>query len=162
MSSFEFPITAEKKPSRKGAKSSFRIDRNIDIRNLCDRFWTICSEMRQPVAYLELAHARPKEGVVSSFKSGLCFGIIKTMLMTESIPFITVAPVSWTKTMHVPGDTAGSAKERTWNSFERLYTAFANQYVNRPPEGIIDACMIAEYGRRRIEAGLDLWRLEQN
>ena len=50
-----------------------------------------------PVAYLEKVSAMPKQGVVSTFKFGVNYGIIIGVLGTIQIPYYLITPQAWKK-----------------------------------------------------------------
>lgn len=101
---------------------------------------------------LEKAQAMPKNGAVSMFNYGVGFGIIQGILLALDAPHTLVPPARWAKVMHV-GTTAQEAKKRSLEAARRLcptITQPATPRATKPHEGIVDAYLIAEWGRRHI------------
>lgn len=91
-------------------------------------------------AVLELVHAMPKQGVVSSFTFGKGYGGLRMALAACSIPFDEVTPQRWQKAMgcRTKGDKNVSKR--------RAQELFPAQKVTH---AIADSLLIAEYGRRQ-------------
>ena len=47
------------------------------------------------VAFLEVVHSMPKQGVVSTFKFGQSYGNLEAFLTAAEIPFERVTPSVW-------------------------------------------------------------------
>src|SRR5262245_39546101 len=103
-------------------------------------------------AFLEQAHAMPKQGVSSMFSTGFGFGCWQGALAALQIPFDVVAPQTWQKVMFIglpKGDTkANSAivaqRQRPtidWRATERCKKAH---------DGLTDAYCIASWGERQL------------
>lgn len=124
---------------------------------------------REPIiVYMEDAQAMPGNGVVSMFNFGYHNGQLDMLLRLASIPYVKVHSTQWTKIMHV--DTAGDRpKERSKQVIKRLQpdVCFRNPNSRRARtihEGLMDAYLIAEFGRRQLEhrsamdKALTLWK----
>ena len=101
--------------------------------------------------FLERAHAMPKQGVTSMFNYGMGFGQIEGILATIPLKYTMVEARSWTKVMW-EGTAAGESKARSLIVTRRLFPA-VKLTVGRstvPHKGIVDALLIAEYGRRQL------------
>ena len=153
-----FPLIEQlKKNTRKFSKKPTRVERFYDRECLredlevCDSSVTVC--------YLEQAHSRPGEGAAMAFKFGDCYGQLKMILDCLDIKFLEVSPKAWCSEMH-KGISGDNAKKRSREVFNRLFPSVKHRFSNLVPDGIVDACLIGEYGRRRIENDLDLWRFE--
>lgn len=112
--------------------------------------------MRQPRpvvhVILEKAQAMPKNGAVSMFNYGQGFGIIQGILIALDVPHTLVPPARWAKVMHV-GTTAQDPKKRSLEAVRRLCPGIAAPLTPRsknPHEGLVDAYLIAEWGRRYL------------
>src|ERR1700733_1948010 len=102
------------------------------------------------VCYLEDVHAMPKQGVVSMFTFGKVVGILQGMLGAFGIPFVLVRPQQWMGEMY--RNIEGENKERSITAFERLYpgvNALRTTRSKKPDLGLVEAALIAEYGRRQ-------------
>jgi len=100
-------------------------------------------------AFLEQVHARPEEGASGSFTFGGCYFAIKQAMHDFDLPFTLVTPGQWTKVMHQGTSPGMSAKDRSKLVALRGYPNIDFQaYNQKQREGIIDAVLIAEWGRR--------------
>jgi crossover junction endodeoxyribonuclease RuvC len=99
---------------------------------------------------LELVHAMPKQGVSSSFRFGVNWGIVLGVLQALALPYELVTPQSWQKAMY-----ASQPKGRTRADVKKTTRAFVDrrwpgQAAN---EGQADALCIAEWARRHMRGG---------
>jgi crossover junction endodeoxyribonuclease RuvC len=102
------------------------------------------------IAYLEMVSARPGQGVSSTFKFGRSYGAIEGILTGLKIPYQLVTPQAWTKVIHV-GIEAADPKAKSQIAASRLFPSLdlrASVRCKKPHEGVVDALLIAEYGRR--------------
>lgn len=97
-------------------------------------------------AYVEKAHAMPKQGVTSMFKFGMAYGGILALLEHIEIETHIVTPQAWKKAV-----LAGTAKDkaaaiaychRRWPKLNLL----ATPKPRVPHNGMADALCIAAYG----------------
>ncbi len=102
-------------------------------------------------AYIEKAQAFPGQGVVGMFNYGLGFGRIIGWVEALSVPYELVPPTKWQKVMHA-GCTGKTAKEKSKNAARRLFPKenFVPKGSVKLHDGLIDALLIAEYGRRQV------------
>lgn len=96
--------------------------------------------------YLEKAQAMPKNGAVSMFNYGTGFGTLIGVLTALQLSHTLVPPRAWTKIMHL-GCTGDNPKAKSKQAFERIFQPGLFTAKN---EGIIDAALLAEYGRRFV------------
>lgn len=102
--------------------------------------------------FLEKAQAMPKNGAVSMFNYGTHFGELRGMLTTLKIPHTLVTPAAWTRVMH-EGTSAGKPKERSLIAARRLFPLVKlvpEGRAKKPHDGMVDALLISEYGRRSL------------
>jgi len=90
-------------------------------------------------AVIEHVHSMPGQGVASSFKFGMNYGMLRAFLIAHRIPFVKVTPSVWQRTLKClsKGDknvTKAKAQER-FPDMEKITHAIA------------DALLIAEYAR---------------
>lgn len=100
-------------------------------------------------AYIEKSQAMPGQGVTSMFTYGTGFGRLLGWCEALSLPFTLVAPREWTRELH-KGCSGADAKTRSLQAAKRLFPE-EDLRPNRnakPHLGIVDALLIAEYGRR--------------
>ena len=96
--------------------------------------------------FLEHVHAMPKQGVTSMFTFGRGFGQIEGILAGLRIPYTLVSPQTWKKVV-MAGEPKGSeilVAERLWPEQDWR----ASERCKKQHMGMIDAALIAEYGRR--------------
>jgi len=103
-------------------------------------------------AYLEKVTAMPGQGVASMFKFGRVYGMLEGILSSLRIPYTLVTPQAWMKELHQGIEKKLSPKERSRIAASRLFPDVdlkANDRCKKPHDGIVDALLIAEYGRRK-------------
>ena len=101
---------------------------------------------------LEKSQAMPKQGVSSTFKFGRNFGIIEGTLSALGIPFTLVRPTEWCKVIHEGTKAGGDPKARSRMAVSRLFPNVdlkASDRCRIQHEGMVDAILLAEYGRRK-------------
>jgi len=102
------------------------------------------------VAFIESQSARPGQGVSSTFKTGYGYGIWVALIISCEVSLNIVAPRTWTSKMlsGVPGD----GKDRNILGAKRLFPSTdlrKSERARKPHDGLADALLIAEYGRRQ-------------
>ena len=98
------------------------------------------------ICYLEHVHAMPKQGVSSTFNFGMNFGFIQGVLKAYSIPYELVTPRKWKKEFSCTSD-----KNTSIEVCKRLFPNVnlkATDRCRKDHDGIAEALLIAEYGRR--------------
>lgn len=109
-------------------------------------------DRRNSMAYVEKVGAMPGNGVASMFRFGEGFGVIQGLLIGYKIPFQLVTPYSWQKSMHggINKKNAPDPKLRSLAAARQLYpdAKIVPEGCRIPNDGLIDALLIAAYGRR--------------
>ena len=98
------------------------------------------------ICYLEHVHAMPKQGVSSTFNFGMNFGFIQGVLKAYGIPYELVTPQKWKKEFSCTSD-----KNTSIEVCKRLFPSVnlkATERCKKDHDGIAEALLIAEYGRR--------------
>ena len=98
------------------------------------------------ICYLEHVHAMPKQGVSSTFNFGMNFGFIQGVLKAYEIPYELVTPQKWKKEFSCTSD-----KNTSIEVCKRLFPGVnlkATERCKKDHDGIAEALLIAEYGRR--------------
>ena len=131
--------------SRGGSK------RDIDERALFDKL-ALAYEVSgaQLVAHVEKVGAMPKQGVSSTFTFGAGWGLVRGMLCGLSIPYDLITPQAWKKVM-LAGMEKGSeaaVARRLWPT-----TCLIPPGCRVVHDGLVDAVLIAEAGRRLWKGG---------
>ena len=106
---------------------------------------------RLKMVFIEQANAMPKQGVSSMFKFGRVFGALEGIIATHKLPCTYVRPQQWTKKMHEGLSKDIDTKERSRIIFSRLFPGIdstASEKSSKPHMGMVEAALIAEYGRR--------------
>jgi hypothetical protein len=88
-------------------------------------------------------------GGIANFSRGVACGF-QWMLTALEIPFQLVAPRVWQKAMHA-GTPGSDTKQRSILAAQRLFPGVdlrRNAKGRRPDDGLAEALLIAEYGRR--------------
>jgi len=115
----------------------------------------IIERMRPDHVILEKAQSMPGQGVASMFSIGLGYGLYRGILTALGIPHTLVHPKTWQTVMFrdLPkSDTKAMSYivcMRLWPSHSWL----ASPRCHKPHDGLTDAALIAEYGRRLLDAG---------
>lgn len=91
------------------------------------------------IAFIEQVHSMPRQGVASSFKFGMSYGMLRMALICTGIPFESVTPQKWQKELQClsKGDK-NVTKKRAQELFPQLKITHATA----------DAILLAEYARR--------------
>lgn len=147
----DIPIVSEKKKPRAGMKAKFRIENNINLESLCNTMKTM-GHLKCKV-FLEKVNSRPGEGVSSAFKFGKVFGTLEALLVSNDIDYERVPPATWCNLVHLDGDFAQKAKQRSLNAFKSYFPDLERPH-GKIHDGVVDALLIAEYGRRIITGAL--------
>ena len=109
-------------------------------------------ELCPSVVIIEKVHAMPKQGVSSTFKFGMGYGLVIGVCEALGIPYRLVTPQAWKKVV-----LAGTTKDKdaAVSFVRRAYPG-----VDLTPgkkrvahDGIADAVCIAEYGRQLMAKG---------
>ena len=100
------------------------------------------------ITLVEKQQAFPRQGVVSTFKLGIQYGMILGILKTLRIPYEEISAKKWQKVML--GNYGKKArKEIKQLSLEKAKSLFPYLDIGKH-DGKADALLIAEYGRREI------------
>ena len=95
---------------------------------------------------LEKVNAMPGQGVVSMFNFGQNYGFIQGVLKAHEIPYELVTPQKWKKEFSCTSD-----KNTSIEVCKRLFpnvSLKATDRCKKDHDGIAEALLIAEYGRR--------------
>ena len=104
------------------------------------------------VAYIEKAQAMPKMGVKAMFNYGAGYGTLLTMMWATKMPYHEVRPMTWHKVMlaDMPRDKKsikGASIKRAMQ-LQPGYDFRKSQRCRKPHDGMVEAYLIAEHGRR--------------
>ena len=93
-------------------------------------------------AYLEKVGAMPNQGVVSMFRFGEAWGIMKGILSGLHIKYELVRPQEWQKSM-----LNGRSEYEVCNELWPDQNWLASPRCRKPHDGMLDSALIAEWGR---------------
>lgn len=100
--------------------------------------------------FIEKAQSMPKQGIVSAFTYGQHFGELLGVIAALNIAHTLVPPRTWSRVMHA-GTGGGTTKERSREAVQRLFPGVSlalSPKAKKPHLGMVEALLIAEYGRR--------------
>ena len=104
----------------------------------------------QIVGVIEKAQAFKGQGISSTFKYGVSFGIIQGVL-APICPYWLVTPQTWQKQMFTGTEATLEPKQRSALAARRLFpneTFLPTARCSKIDSGLTDAALIAEYARR--------------
>ena len=99
-------------------------------------------------AVIEQVHAMPGQGVSSTFKFGMNFGIWVGRLQTLLIPFDFVTPQKWRKAMFDSMARGDDLKAMSVNRALRIFPEMADMLKRKKDHNRAEALLLAEYARR--------------
>ena len=102
--------------------------------------------------FIEAAHSMPKQGVVSTFNTGRGYGLIEGIVAALGYKYTIVRAVVWQKIM-LEGfdcDTKTASVAVAKKIFPNV-SLLATNRSKKDNNGLSDALLIAEYGRRQLE-----------
>ena len=108
---------------------------------VCTKCW-----QNDVIYYLANVDAMPKQGVSSTFNFGMNFGFIQGVLRAYGIPYELVTPQKWKKEFSCTSD-----KNTSIEVCKRLFPNVnlkATDRCKKDHDGMAEALLIAEYGRR--------------
>lgn len=118
----------------------------------CQTFIALFTEHAIDHVYLEKAQSFPGQHASWMFSYAVGFGKLLGWLEAAQATYTLVAPVTWTKALH-KGCTAKEAKGKSLEAAKRLFpkVKLITGKGHVPHMGIVDALLIAEYGRRNFK-----------
>lgn len=121
------------------------------IKQLCSQLTRLRIDC---ICYVEQVHAMPKQGVSSTFNFGVNFGFIQGVLKAYGIPYELVTPQKWKKEFSCTSD-----KNTSIEVCKRLFPNVnlkATDRCKKDHDGMAEALLIAEYGRRHYNGKCSL------
>lgn len=98
--------------------------------------------------FLEKVHSMPGQGVVSTFSFGMGYGMVMSAIILNAKHLELIYPQHWQRHVldPIPKWETMTPKVRAKNKFTQLWPDLAAMDMKH--DGIIDALLLAEYGRR--------------
>jgi hypothetical protein len=114
------------------------VDKDVSAALLCRALASVGVD----VAVVEQAQSMPRQGVASSFRYGVCYGVILGCLAAHAIPVTHVRPTKWKKAMGL-----GPDKDKSRRMAIDLWPDRADLFARKKDDGRAEAALLAEYGR---------------
>lgn len=97
-------------------------------------------------AWVEDVHAMPRQGVSSTFKFGVAFGVALGVIEARRIPLTRVTPGAWKRTAALlKAKDKGASRRRA----TELWPAHADAFARVKDDGRAEAALIARHGLNR-------------
>ncbi len=133
-------------PTSKGKRQEY------DIYQIREFFFCEGKKIKPSAIILELATARPGQGVVSMFRTGYGLGLIEGLLCGLKLPYEVVTPQKWKKHFSLMLKGKKEKKEIKQFTYSKAKKLFPSAELTGKNGGIkdgrCDAIMMAEYGRQ--------------
>jgi hypothetical protein len=145
---FDIPTTVVQKKGKGRVKNATVVDGPALLSKMQALSGVLSYYAPHQYWFLELAGARPGEGVSSSFTTGKMFGMLEMACLSLGKPYVVVHPKTWTKWV-LAGMDRGAGKER---SFAKAIELFPEMVLKKPKgrvnsyDGRADSALIAYYG----------------
>ena len=97
-------------------------------------------EMQPALAIIERANAMPKQGVASTFKYGVAYGALRTVVALCNIPYRLVTPGKWKNHFGLDSD-----KEKS-RALAIQFWPGCGYFARKKDHGRAEAALIARYG----------------
>lgn len=136
------------------------VGKRVDCAALFDQIikW---KEMYNPThCVIEDVHANQMGSKGANFEFGRVAGAEEALIAAAKIPYTTVAPKTWQKTMWqgIPlvkrvGKKSTDTKKMSLHAATRLFPNFdftKSERAEKPHDGIIDALLMADYCKRKM------------
>lgn len=145
-----------------------RIKTEVDYRKLSNILNDICTEYDNPIFVLEDVHSVFGASASANFQFGHICGVLLGIILGTKKPYHPVNPKIWQKEIWQRVDIVevskkdknGKVKVKTDTKATSLLAAsrlfpdtnfLATDRSSKPHDGLIDATLIAEYGRRSFK-----------
>lgn len=99
---------------------------------------------------VEKQQAYPKQGGVSNFTTGYGFGALCGLLTGLEMVCQIVRPAEWAKALGVTGKAKGGNAALVAGRLFPGVSLLATSRCYKPHSGVVDALLIAEWGRRQL------------
>jgi hypothetical protein len=110
--------------------------------------WLTPFAIKKAKVFIEAVASRPGQGVVAMFTFGTGWGLVRGICAGLGMSYELVRPQEWQGSL-LRGQPQGSeylVASRLWPSAAWR----ATERSSKPHSGLVDAALIAEYGRRRL------------
>lgn len=138
-------------PGKKGGIVVLKLDGSLlSYRPMCEAY-ELAEYLRGRSilrCYVERSQSMPSQGSKSMFTYGTGYGKILGVLETLKVSYETIPPQRWQKVM-IPQASKGTTKKEALKKAKQLFPHenFILKGCRIAHDGIVDALLIAEYGR---------------
>jgi hypothetical protein len=119
--------------------------RQLDEQKIVE--WLTPFAIARARVFIEAVASRPHQGVVAMFSFGTGWGLVRGICAGLGLSYELVRPQEW-QGLILKGQPQGSeylVASRLWPGTDWR----ASERCQKPHEGLVDAALIAEHGRRR-------------
>ena len=120
---------------KKGSKSKRFLDAYSILKTIMD--------FDPDHAFIEKQQPMPKQGVTSTFVTGLGYGIYLGILVTRGIAYTEVHPTTWKKSFGL-----SSNKEEARKRASELMPTASELWKLKSDDGVAEAALLAYYGMK--------------
>ena len=92
-------------------------------------------------AFIEKQQPYPKQGLSSTFMTGLGYGIYLGLLVSQGVSYTEVAPTKWKKTLGISAD-----KDEARKRASELMPSASDLWKLKCEDGVAEAALLAYYG----------------
>lgn len=103
------------------------VDKNVDAAALARAVRSFKPDM----AVIELVHAMPKQGVVSTFKFGFSAGVVHGVLAGAGVPMTLAPPHVWKKALGLTGKDKEAARALAIRLYPQVEGLHLKKHQNR-------------------------------
>lgn len=128
------------------------VDGRINCHSLLTNLVIVCNDgtRRHPDhVFIERAGPMPKQGVASTCKFCMCYGMILACVMAAKIPVTEVAPSVWKRHYKLSRD-----KEQSRALALKLYPMDGEKFARKKDHNRAEALLLAAYGVKQCLHGL--------
>ncbi len=96
-----------------------------------------------------------KGGTIANYNRGFSMGLLQALCVARMAPYTLVRPQEWQREM-LAGTPGEDTKQKSIIAAQRLFPGVDLRRTPRcktPSDGISDALLLAEFGRRRLAGG---------
>lgn len=116
----------------------------LDIKSIAE-FFIFLDPIPSPKVFIENVTASPQMGVTSAFRFGEGFGVLVGILAAYKFEVTRVHPSAWKPAMNLSAKKQDSLlmASKLWPKFDHIWKLKKN-------DGLAEAALIAEFGRRSL------------
>jgi crossover junction endodeoxyribonuclease RuvC len=100
-------------------------------------------ELKPDLCWIERVHSMPRQGVASSFKFGLAYGLVRGVVSALGVPVHLVTPNEWKREFRLSVD-----KQQARVLAARMFPGQAKLFSRVRDDGRAEAALIAVFGGR--------------